>query len=213
MLAAIGAAMLLVGCNGSPAEVRQTEYAVTEVETRDVTFIDKYPATIKGRQDVEIFPQVSGRITDIKVREGQRVRRGQTLNADCPSLPRLALSRLASRPAFASPRRASGRTIPSVGFLRHPCRPSLLLSADYAQWHSWLGKLRRQHDSQSRQVACQCPRLDCPAIVQQGTQHGSAPHSRSPPVAASSRACRETGVVQQDTGYYKPLPCRRRYVT
>ena len=79
MLAAVGAAMLLVGCNGSPAEVRQTEYAVTEVETRDVTFIDKYPATIKGRQDVEIFPQVSGRITDIKVKEGQRVRRGQTL--------------------------------------------------------------------------------------------------------------------------------------
>lgn len=38
-----------------------------------------YPATIKGRQDVEIRPQVSGFITKLCVDEGATVRKGQLL--------------------------------------------------------------------------------------------------------------------------------------
>lgn len=38
-----------------------------------------YPATIKGRKDVEIRPQVSGFITKVCVDEGQQVSAGQTL--------------------------------------------------------------------------------------------------------------------------------------
>ncbi len=38
-----------------------------------------YPATIQGLQDVAIYPQVSGRITAIKVIEGQYVKNGDVL--------------------------------------------------------------------------------------------------------------------------------------
>lgn len=39
----------------------------------------EYAATIKGRTDIEIRPQVTGFITKVHVDEGQKVRRGQTL--------------------------------------------------------------------------------------------------------------------------------------
>lgn len=73
------AALLMAGCKGVPMEEKAAEYAVTVVATSDVTTIDKYPATIRGRQDVEIYPQVSGRITAVRVTEGQHVNKGQTL--------------------------------------------------------------------------------------------------------------------------------------
>lgn len=38
-----------------------------------------YSATIRGRQDIEIYPQVSGFLTKVSVAEGQRVKKGQTL--------------------------------------------------------------------------------------------------------------------------------------
>ncbi len=37
------------------------------------------PATIKGKTDIEIRPQVTGFITKVLVDEGQRVRKGRTL--------------------------------------------------------------------------------------------------------------------------------------
>ena len=38
-----------------------------------------YSATIRGRQDIDIYPQVSGTIEKLCVTEGQKVRRGQLL--------------------------------------------------------------------------------------------------------------------------------------
>lgn len=70
---------MLVSCGGRPAEERPTEYAVIEVTPSQVEATDRYPATIRGRQDVEIRPQVEGKITEVCVREGQCVSRGQTL--------------------------------------------------------------------------------------------------------------------------------------
>ncbi len=56
--------------NDTPVKVQV--HAITLKDTSCV--IDyAYPATIKGIQDVAIFPQVSGRITKIKVTEGQQV--------------------------------------------------------------------------------------------------------------------------------------------
>lgn len=40
---------------------------------------EKYPASIEGRQDIAIFPQVSGTISKVCVKEGQKVRKGQSL--------------------------------------------------------------------------------------------------------------------------------------
>lgn len=77
--AAAAATLLLAGCKGESAGERQTEYAVLTVEASDVTTINRYPATLRGRQDVEIYPQVTGKITAVSVTEGQRVKKGQTL--------------------------------------------------------------------------------------------------------------------------------------
>ena len=38
---------------------------------------ESYSATIRGRQDVDIMPQISGRITRLCVKEGTRVTTGQ----------------------------------------------------------------------------------------------------------------------------------------
>ena len=40
---------------------------------------DKYSASIKGKQDVDVMPQVSGNLTQLCVKEGQRVHKGQVL--------------------------------------------------------------------------------------------------------------------------------------
>lgn len=56
----------------------------TTVETFTValdslTLYESYPATIKGKTDIEIRPQVQGFITKVHVDEGQTVRKGQLL--------------------------------------------------------------------------------------------------------------------------------------
>lgn len=46
-------------------------------ENRELT--STYSATIRGRQDIEIYPQVGGTLQKLCVTEGERVRKGQTL--------------------------------------------------------------------------------------------------------------------------------------
>ncbi|MDO3389913.1 efflux RND transporter periplasmic adaptor subunit [Bacteroides sp. ET489] len=55
------------------------EIAVMEVNTTTANLTNSYPATIKGKQDVEIRPMVSGFITKLHVDEGAFVRKGQVL--------------------------------------------------------------------------------------------------------------------------------------
>ena len=55
------------------------EYAVLEVGTTTANLTNSYPATIRGKQDVEIRPMVSGFITKLHVDEGAAVRKGQVL--------------------------------------------------------------------------------------------------------------------------------------
>lgn len=53
--------------------------ATQTVAYSDIDLSQSYPATIKGKTDIEIRPQVSGFITQVLVDEGQRVQKGQTL--------------------------------------------------------------------------------------------------------------------------------------
>ena len=55
------------------------EYAVQELQKTTANLTTAYPATIKGKQDVEIRPMVSGFITKLHVDEGAVVRKGQVL--------------------------------------------------------------------------------------------------------------------------------------
>ena len=73
-------AALLTACKQEQREqeMRQT-LPVMVVSSRAVEFQESYSASIRGRQDVEIRPNVSGFITKLSVDEGAVVRKGQTL--------------------------------------------------------------------------------------------------------------------------------------
>jgi len=55
------------------------EYGVRTLQTVSTTLNNTYPAVIKGKQDVEIRPKISGFITRLCVDEGSVVHRGQVL--------------------------------------------------------------------------------------------------------------------------------------
>ena len=73
-------AALLTACKQEQREqeMRQTLHVMV-VSSRAVEFQESYSASIRGRQDVDIVPQVSGRITRLCVKEGEQVKTGQVL--------------------------------------------------------------------------------------------------------------------------------------
>lgn len=71
---------LLSSCGNKSTDAGKVpEYAVLEVQKSTADLTTAYPATIRGKQDVEIRPQVSGFITKLCVDEGATVRKGQVL--------------------------------------------------------------------------------------------------------------------------------------
>lgn len=72
-------ATVLASCNGGNVQRTTADYATMIVSKSDMTLSQDYSATIRGRQDTDIYPQVSGTITQVCVKEGDEVRRGQTL--------------------------------------------------------------------------------------------------------------------------------------
>ncbi len=59
--------------------VRNREYDVMVMQPTSRKLNSVYSASIRGKQDIDIRPKVSGYITDIYVKEGSIVRKGQTL--------------------------------------------------------------------------------------------------------------------------------------
>lgn len=77
LLAAV--AVTFASCGGQQGKMGDNEYAVRTIETQSTELQTSYPATIRGVQDVEIRPMVSGFITKMYVKEGQTVKKGQVL--------------------------------------------------------------------------------------------------------------------------------------
>ena len=82
-LAVVGiAATLLASCGksgGGMPNFGDDEFAVSTIASANAALQTTYPATIKGIQDVEVRPKVSGFITKVLVHEGQTVAAGQVL--------------------------------------------------------------------------------------------------------------------------------------
>ena len=81
-IALLGAICVLTmtGCGGNKAQQQASnEYAVRTVTTSSPELNYTYPATIKGKQDIEIRPRVAGNIVKVCVDEGATVSAGQTL--------------------------------------------------------------------------------------------------------------------------------------
>lgn len=72
---------LLTACGGKKGGMGMgdNKYPVRTVGTQSASSETTYPATIKGIQDVEVRPKVSGFITKVFVHEGQAVGAGQVL--------------------------------------------------------------------------------------------------------------------------------------
>lgn len=68
-----------VGCKQAPVIQQNQEYGAITVATSDKTLSSTYSASIRGKQDIDIYPQVSGFITRLCVTEGERVKKGQLL--------------------------------------------------------------------------------------------------------------------------------------
>ena len=78
MLAAFAAFLFSCG-NKNNMKLGDNEYPVVTIGSQNAETQTTYPASIKGIQDVEIRPKVSGFITKLYVQEGQAVKAGQLL--------------------------------------------------------------------------------------------------------------------------------------
>ena len=77
------AVMLLMACNEkkavAPPVPPPAKVTVEPVKFTDAVYYDEYPATVTALNQVELRPQVSGFITGVHFKDGDRVRKGQLL--------------------------------------------------------------------------------------------------------------------------------------
>ena len=82
-IAVFAAIAILTSCGGSKKDglpnFSDDEFAVSTISTSSAALQTTYPATIKGIQDVEVRPKVTGFITKVFVHEGQTVSAGHPL--------------------------------------------------------------------------------------------------------------------------------------
>ena len=77
--ALLPALLLFFSCQNKKQEKNALVYKTMKVERTSQAVKANYSATMKGKEIVEIRPQVSGLITKILIAEGQKVHKGQTL--------------------------------------------------------------------------------------------------------------------------------------
>lgn len=72
--------ILAISCSQNKTSTTESnEYPLMTLKREDRQLTEQYAAVIRGRQDVEVRPQVSGSITQVRVEEGAKVKRGQIL--------------------------------------------------------------------------------------------------------------------------------------
>lgn len=76
---ALALLVILVACGQQQQAPQVYGYEFLKLEPQDKTLYQEYSATIKGKQDIAIYPQVAGVITKVAVNEGEVVKKGQTL--------------------------------------------------------------------------------------------------------------------------------------
>lgn len=82
--ATLAATTMVTSCGGDQQSQGQQQAPAPSIATMTVSTSDSeldtsYPATLKGKTDIEIRPQVTGFITKVHVDEGQHVSKGQVL--------------------------------------------------------------------------------------------------------------------------------------
>ncbi len=73
------AGLIMASCKKGKAGEESSDYKTLTVKQENRTLIQEYSARLEGQQVVEVRPQVSGLITRICIREGEKVRKGQLM--------------------------------------------------------------------------------------------------------------------------------------
>ena len=94
---------LLTACGNSQSGMKlgDSEYAVLALNSSSSNQTTSYPATIRGTQDIEVRPQVSGFIVKLCVDEGATVRIGQALFEIDPTQYKAAVNQAKAAVAMA----------------------------------------------------------------------------------------------------------------
>lgn len=71
--------LLITACQQKQETRVNSGYAMMEIKTTEKSLTSAYTASIRGKSDIDIYPQVSGYITEVNVEEGEVVRKGKTL--------------------------------------------------------------------------------------------------------------------------------------
>lgn len=79
LVAAVSVSLVACSGGGGMPNFGNNEFPVETIGSNSASLQSTYPATIKGIQDVEVRPKVSGFITKVYVHEGQAVKTGQLL--------------------------------------------------------------------------------------------------------------------------------------
>lgn len=79
MLVLVTSIFFAGGCKEMPKMQPNNEYELMTISLSDKLLNSQYTATIQGKQDVEVRPQVSGVITEVCITEGATVKKGQPL--------------------------------------------------------------------------------------------------------------------------------------
>lgn len=80
----VASAAMFTGCSGNSGQQQGMQMSAPEIATitlapQQANLETTFPATIQGKTDIAIRPQVTGFITKVNVDEGQHVRKGQVL--------------------------------------------------------------------------------------------------------------------------------------
>ncbi|MBP5243479.1 MAG: efflux RND transporter periplasmic adaptor subunit [Succinivibrio sp.] len=76
----VAIAICAPGCNRNDMGNYQPKaYPMMTIKKGSMTLVHEFPATVKGIQDVDIYPQVSGTVNEVKFSEGQAVYKDQEL--------------------------------------------------------------------------------------------------------------------------------------
>lgn len=81
LIGLFGCSVWMASCQQAPTQQAGggASYETMKVVTSDKEFVTGYSASIRGRYDASILPQVSGTIQRVMVSEGQKVKKGQSL--------------------------------------------------------------------------------------------------------------------------------------
>lgn len=79
LTAMVGLAVLTSCGSKQQRQTPSATYKTMKVSKQTIQLDTKYSATIRGRQDIDVYPQVGGTLQKLCVTEGETVKKGQTL--------------------------------------------------------------------------------------------------------------------------------------